>query len=158
MDFLTSRYNCFKKIREITIEDHSKLILFWKENYFENEMDNYERFKLFLDKNPNISFLAEENGYIIGSALGSFDGRRGYLQKIVVDKKLRRQGIGQELVKKIISKLRSLGCTYIPLNVDEKLISFYEQCGFKKISAQAMNMSLSEDGKYQEYLRKQNSH
>lgn len=145
-------------IRKITIVDYDNLIPFWKENYFENEMDNYERFKLFLDKNPNMSFLAEENGHIIGSALGSFDGRRGYLQKIVVDKKLRRQGIGQKLVKKIIDKLRSLGCTYITLNVDEKLISFYEQCGFKKISQQAMNMSLSDDGKYQEYLRKQKSY
>jgi ribosomal protein S18 acetylase RimI-like enzyme len=143
------------KIREITIEDHPKLIPFWNENYFENEMDDYGRFKLFLDMNPNISFLAEEDGHIIGSALGSFDGRRGYLQKIVVDTKLRRQGIGQKLVKNIIDKLRSLGCTYITLTVDEKLISFYEQCGFKKTSQRAMNMSLSDDGKYQEYLKKQ---
>ena len=145
-------------IREITLADYNVLIPFWEENYFANEMDNQDRFQLFLDMNPSMSFLAEEDGHIIGSALGSFDGRRGYLQKIVVDKKMRRQGIGQELVKIIISKLRSLGCTYITLNVDEKLISFYEQCGFKKIPQRAMNMSLSDDGKYQEFLKKQNSH
>jgi putative acetyltransferase len=79
-------------IRTILLSDHQKLIPFWKENYFITEMDNYERFKLFLEKNPDLSFLAEENGEIIGSVLSSFDGRRGYLQKLVVRKSMRNKG------------------------------------------------------------------
>ena len=67
------------KIREITIGDYKELIKFWKENYFVNELDDLKPFKLYLKKNPNISILAEEDGEIIGSALGSFDGRRGYV-------------------------------------------------------------------------------
>ena len=66
-------------------------------------MDSLDRFKLFLDKNPKLSFLAEVNGNIAGTALGSFDGRRGYLQKVVVDKVFRRQGFGQ-VNKNLIGK------------------------------------------------------
>ena len=94
--------------RGIDIQDYEKLIPFWKENYFVNEMDSRERFKLFLEKNPNLSILAEDDGVIVGTALGSFDGRRGYLQKVVVDKKLRKKGLGQQLVKKVIPILMIL--------------------------------------------------
>jgi len=128
--------------REIKIEDYNKLIPFWKENYFVGEMDSLDRFKLFLDKNPKLSFLAEDNGNITGTALGSFDGRRGYLQKVVVDKKFRRQGLGQQLVKKVIEKLKTLGATYIPVSVEEDLVGFYEQCGFKKTSQIPMNINI----------------
>ena len=129
-------------IREITIDDYDNLVLFWKENYFVSEMDSKDRFKLFFDKNPNLSILAEEQGKIVGTALGSFDGRRGYLQKLVVDKPYRKQGLGRQLVEQIIKKLRELGATYIPLAVEEDLVNFYEKCGFKKTTQVPMNIEI----------------
>ncbi len=128
--------------REIDIQDYERLIPFWKENYFVNEMDSYERFKLFLEKNPNLSILAEDDGVIVGTALGSFDGRRGYLQKVVVDKKLRKKGLGQQLVEKVIAKLQTLGTIYIPINVEQEFVHFYENCGFKKTTQVPMNINL----------------
>lgn len=129
-------------IKTITIDDHEKLIPFWKENYFVTEMDNYDRFALFLDKNPDLSFLAEEDGEVVGTALGSFDGRRGYLQKLVVRKDNRGKGLGKKLVEQIIKKLRNLNCLYIPINVEEDLVGFYEHCGFKKTKRIPMSMDL----------------
>ena len=128
--------------REIKIKDYNKLVPFWKMNYFVSEMDSRDRFKLFLDKNPSLSFLAEDNGNILGTALGSFDGRRGYLQKLVVEKKLRKQGLGQQLVKKVIEKLKDLRAIYIPVSVEEDLVDFYEQCGFKKTDQVPMNINI----------------
>lgn len=129
-------------VRNLTINDYEKLIPFWEENYFANEHDSFERLKLFLNKNPNLSILAEENGKIIGTALGSYDGRRGYIQKLVVDKSFRRKGLGKELIKKIIEKLQSSGITYIPIAVEEELVPFYEQSGFKKSGQIAMNINI----------------
>lgn len=130
------------KFRDIAIEDYEKLILFWKANYFVNEMDSYKRFKLFLEKNLKLSILAENNGKIVGTALGSFDGRRGYLQKLVVDKNFRKKGVGQQLVNKIIKKLKALGATYIPIAVEGDTVLFYEKCGFKKTSQVPMNINI----------------
>ena len=130
------------KFRTITIEDYEKLIPFWKENYFVNKHDSLEKFKLFLEKNPDLSILAEDNGTIIGTALGSFDGRRGYIQKIVVDKTHRREGLGQQLVQNVIEKLQAAGVTYIPISVEKELVAFYESCGFKKMQQVPMNINL----------------
>lgn len=128
--------------REIQIEDYERLVPFWKENYFVSEMDSKDRFKLFLERNPNLSILAEDNGNIAGSALGSFDGRRGYLQKVVVDKAFRKQGLGKQLVKRVIEKLKALHATYIPVSVEKDLVNFYEQCGFKKTDQVSMNINI----------------
>lgn len=129
--------------REMKIEDYEKLIPFWKANYFVNEMDSKDRFILFLEKNPGLSILAEENGLIVGTALGSFDGRRGYLQKVVVDKNVRKKGLGQQLVQKVIEKLKSIGTTHIPIAIEGNLLHFYQNCGFKKTSQIPMGMEIT---------------
>ena len=130
------------KLRNIKIEDYEKLIPFWKANYFVTEMDSFERFKLFLEKNPGLSTMAEENEVIIGTALGSFDGRRGYLQKVVVYKALRKKGIGEQLVKNVIKKLQKISATYIPISVEKDFASFYQKCGFKKTIQVPMNINI----------------
>lgn len=130
-------------IRIITIENHEKLIPFWKRNYFVNELDEYEPFKLFLEKNPSLSFLAEDKGEILGTVLGSFDGRRGYIQKLVVSKDQRKKGLGKQLIGKVVSQLHAVGALYIPINAEEGLVSFYEKCGFKKTKQVPMSISYS---------------
>ncbi len=129
--------------RNITIEDYKKLIPFWKTNYFVTKMDGFEKFKLFLEKNPGLSILIEDDGNIIGSALGSFDGRRGYLQKVVIAKDLRRRGLGQQLVKKVIKKLRAVDALYIPIGAEEELVPFYKKCGFKETHQVSVSISAS---------------
>lgn len=129
-------------IRELTIDDYERLAPFWKKNYFLREMDSKENLQVFLEKNPELSILAEKDGNIIGTALGSFDGRRGYLQKLVVDKAFRKKGLGKKLVETIIKKLKHLGVTYIPLSVEPELVHFYETCGFKTTSQVPMNMEI----------------
>ena len=128
-------------IREITLDDYPKLIPFWRDNYFVTDMDNKERFKLFLEKNPNLSILMENNSQIIGTALGSFDGRRGYIQKVVTNKELRGKGIGKKLVDEVVKRLHRLGVLYIPIAVEDKNILFYERCGFKKTKQVSMSIS-----------------
>ncbi len=128
------------KLREIILSDYQNLIPFWKENYFVTDMDNAERFKLFLEKNPHLSILIEDNGQIKGTALGSFDGRRGYIQKVVTSKESREKGIGKQLVEELVKRLRQLGALYIPIAVEDKNIIFYQKCGFKKTNQTSMSL------------------
>jgi len=126
----------------MTLNDYPKLTELWKNNYFVSDMDNPIHFSLFLEKNPDLSVLIEENGEIIGSALGSYDGRRGYLQKVVTRKALRGKGIGKQMVDEVIKRLRKVGAIYIPISVEEKNIAFYEKCGFIKKDSTSMSMDL----------------
>lgn len=130
-------------IRTITTDDYANLIPFWKEHYFVTDMDSKDRFQLFLEKNPDVSVLMEDNGVIVGTALGSFDGRRGYIQKVVTAKNARKKGVGKQLVAEVIRRLKALGTLYIPISVEEKNVDFYKECGFKKTTQAPMNMSLS---------------
>lgn len=130
------------QLRTIKLDDYQKLTEFWKKNYFFSEIDNVKHFVLFLEKNPDLSVLIEENGEIIGTALGSYDGRRGYLQKVVTNKEFRKKGIGRQLVNEVVKRLKAVGVLYIPISVDEKLIPFYEKCGFDKKESVSMSMDL----------------
>jgi putative acetyltransferase len=129
-------------IREITLADYDALIPFWKKNYFINVMDSKDHFELFLEKNPHLSLLAEENGVILGTALGSFDGRRGYIQKVVVDGNQRKKGIGKQLVTRVLENLHNVGAAYVRTNASEENIHFYELCGFKKTNSVPMNTEM----------------
>lgn len=129
------------KISSITIADYPKLIEFWKNNYLLTKLDEFERIKLFLEKNPGLSLVAEEKGKIIGTVLGSFDGRRGTLQKVVVSKTKRGKGVGRSIVKDAVKKLQSAGALDIRFNTAEELVHFYETCGFKKDSRPSMIIS-----------------
>ena len=130
------------KLRTLNLDDHKKLISFWKENYFVTEMDNVSHLQLFLEKNPDLSVLIEENGEILGTALGSYDGRRGYIQKVVTSKNHRNHGIGKRVVLDVIKRLKSIGALYIPISVENELVSFYEKCGFVRKDSKSMSLDL----------------
>lgn len=122
------------------MNDYPKLIPFWKENYFVTDMDNEKRFKDFLEKNPDLSILAEENNEVVGTGLGSFDGRRGYIQKLVVSKSQRGKGLGKKILKVLVDKLHALGVLYIPIACEAKYLEFYKSCGFKQTDQIAISL------------------
>lgn len=125
-------------IRPISNADYPQLVTFWNANYILTPLDDFERMKVFLEKNPGLSLLAEENGEIVGTVLGSFDGRRGSLQKLVVSKEQRGKGIGKQLVLEVVKLLEEAGALDIRFNTAEELVSFYEKCGFVKDNRPSM--------------------
>lgn len=130
------------QLRTIVLNDYKKLFDFWEKNYSVSEMDNLEHFETFLNKNSDLSVLIEEDGEIIGTTLGSYDGRRGYLQKVVVSKEYRKHGIGVKLVNEVVKRLRNAGAVYIPISVEKELIVFYQRAGFVKKDTTSMIFDL----------------
>ncbi|MBI3980972.1 GNAT family N-acetyltransferase [Candidatus Microgenomates bacterium] len=131
------------KLRSIVLSDYSNLISFWKKNYFVRGIDNLDRFKLFLEKNPDLSIVAEVEGKIAGTVLGSFDGRRGYLQKLVVRKDLRGKGVGKGLIQEAVRRLKALGVVYIPISCEKENRGFYKKLGFKNNKQVIMSLEVS---------------
>jgi N-acetylglutamate synthase len=128
--------------KEVTMSCYWRLIEFWNKNYSVSGVDNANIFRTFLEKNPHLSIFVEKDGEIIGTALGSYDGRRGYLQKVVVSSYFRRHGVGTKLVKEVVRRLKSIGAIYIPISVEESLLSFYEKCGFTRTHSVPMTVDL----------------
>ena len=59
----------------------------------------------FLERNPSLSFVAREDGRVIGVILCGHDGRRGYISHLAVARDHRRRGIGRSLVERSIEAL-----------------------------------------------------
>jgi putative acetyltransferase len=97
--------------RTITREDYPNLLELWKAlpGIGLSSADSEESIGFFLDRNPGLSYLAEEEGRIIGTVLTGHDGRRGYLYHLAVHPDCRRRGIGTRLAELAITGLKQQG-------------------------------------------------
>ena len=88
-------------IRAMTIEDYEQVRNLWmqiKGFAIRSIDDSREGVLRFLERNPNTSVVAEENGVIVGAILCGHDGRRGCLYHVCVAPDYRRRGIGKAMV------------------------------------------------------------
>lgn len=98
-------------MRHFCVKDCDAVIALWRrtEGVGLNESDTRRAITAFLRRNPNLSFVAEQGGRIIGAVLCGHDGRRGYLHHLAVSKRHRCRGIGRQLVNACLTKLRKAG-------------------------------------------------
>jgi putative acetyltransferase len=98
-------------VRSFRVKDCDAVIAVWRrtEGVGLNESDTHHAIAAYLRRNPNLSFVVEKNGRIIGAVLCGHDGRRGYLHHLAVASRYRKHGIGRRLVTACLAKLRKAG-------------------------------------------------
>jgi GNAT superfamily N-acetyltransferase len=67
--------------------------------------DDEESLAAFMQKNPQTCLVLKEGNSVWGTVLGGFDGRRGYIYHLVVDKDFRRQSYGKKLLQEVVGDL-----------------------------------------------------
>lgn len=88
-----------------------------------------------LARDPDLFLVAEdEAGKIIGSVIGGYDGRRGWVYHLAVAPDQRGRGLGRALMTELETRLRVKGCLryYLlvtPDNLD--IIEFYNRLGWE---------------------------
>jgi GNAT superfamily N-acetyltransferase len=87
-------------------------------------------------ENPAAVFLlALVDGAIVGSLLGTFDGWRGNMYRLVVHPEHRRQGIGRELVRRVEQVFGNWGAkrTTMLIEVDRPhAMAFWAAVGYPR--------------------------
>lgn len=98
-------------LRSVTATDHATLVALWSRmpGIQLRRDDEYEPFTAYLARNPGLSLLLESEGQVIGSLLAGHDGRRGYLQHLVVDLPYRGRGLSRRLLEEALARLAELG-------------------------------------------------
>jgi ribosomal protein S18 acetylase RimI-like enzyme len=89
-----------------------------------------------LTRDPDLFLVAEENGQIIGTIIGGYDGRRGLLYHLAVATSYRGRGIGSRLMEEIESRLRAKGCLRCYLLVttnNPEGMQYYERHGWERM-------------------------
>ena len=96
-------------IRAMTLEDYENVHALWmkiKGFAIRSIDDSKEGVERFLNRNPGISVVAEEDGKIVGAILCGHDGRRGCMYHGCVDPEYRLKGIGKSMVVFAMEALR----------------------------------------------------
>ena len=124
-------------IREMKIADYESVIALMKNTpgVTFRDADSREATARYLDRNPGLSFVAEQNGTVVGCVMCGHDGRRGYLQHLIVSPKQRGKGIAQKMVSLCIERLESLGIVKAHIDVlitNETAIQYWIKRGWKK--------------------------
>jgi len=96
----------------MTLQDHRQLLQLFRETpgIALREADSQEAIARFLARNPDLSFVIEDDrAQIVGAVMCGHDGRRGYLHHLVVRPEYRRCGLGTKLYQRCIDKLATMG-------------------------------------------------
>lgn len=123
-------------IRVMTIEDYNGVYDLWINtpgmglNLTDDSREGIEK---YLKRNPTSSFVAEDEGKIIGVIMSGHDGRRGYIQHTAVLPEYRNQGIARRLVEHAMNALDKEGIQKVALVAFERNKTgnaFWEHIGF----------------------------
>ena len=121
--------------REFTLLDFDLVIELWeKAGLILSRSDTYDGMKGKLKRDPELFFVLEEDSRIIGVVMGSYDGRRGWINHLAVDPEYQGRNIGKKIIEELERRFKKMGCEKINLLIElsnEKVQGFYEKQGFK---------------------------
>jgi ribosomal protein S18 acetylase RimI-like enzyme len=104
-------------IREIRAVDGDALRALWTAAGFRLLGDDDLGLARLARRNPGLVLVASEGSRIVGSALGTWDGHRGWIYHVVTAPSHRRRGIATRLIDQIEAGLRALGCRKVNVMV-----------------------------------------
>lgn len=124
-------------IREIRFpEEYSPVLQFWErieKGIHVGRSDTLGEIEKKLQRDPDLFLIAEANGELIGTIIGGFDGRRGFVYHLAVADQYRGQGVGSQLLKEVEERLVKKGCLRCFLFVTSdngEAMRFYEKNGW----------------------------
>lgn len=121
------------EIREYRSGDGEGLRALWKIAGFDSPGDDDKGLRRFAQHNAGMFLVAVQGSDIVGSAMGGWDGRRGWLYHVATAPDQRRTGLATRMVRQIEDRLRTLGsprANAIVLEDNDEAIRFWESLGY----------------------------
>ena len=123
------------KIREFKIEDYQIVRNLWQTAGLTlRPGDELEDVKLKLQRDPDLFLVAEEDERIVGSVIGGWDGRRGWIYHLAVNPEHQRKRIGVGLVREVEKRLVVKGAKKVNAQVykwNERSSEFFKAIGYE---------------------------
>jgi len=86
-----------------------------------------------LERDPDLFLVIERAGRVIASAMGSYDSRRGWINRLAVAPEQRGQRLGAHLLAEVERRLRAKGCPTLNLLIERDNVAeqrYYERLGY----------------------------
>lgn len=127
-------------IRDFRIEDYDRLTALWKEaglGYRPRGRDSRHQMEQQL-KDGNITFLvAETGGELVGSVIGTHDGRKGWMNRLVVHPSYRHRSLAKKLVAEVENRLSQLGLEVVAGLIEQSntaSLQLFQGLGYERMS------------------------
>ncbi len=146
LDFLWLSYYIYRmiepknkiNIRRFGIEDYDAVLKLWQDcrlPFKPYGRDSREKIAKEITKETAIFLVAERDGEVIGTVLGTHDGRKGWINRLAVDPKYRRQGIAQRLLEEAEEKIYQKGIEIVTCLIEDynqTSMDFFQKAGYTK--------------------------
>lgn len=119
-------------------EDYDAVIALWRRAGLPFEpqgRDSYQAISRQLQAARHLMFVAEADGQIVGTAFGSHDGRKGWINRLAVDPAFRRQGSARTLIKHVEEALARDGLIIVAALVEapnEPSLELFRKLGYEE--------------------------
>lgn len=98
--------------------------------------------------NPELFLVGLQDGRVIASVMGGYEGHRGWVNYLAVDCEYRRQGLGRQMMEAVEEKLLEKGCPKINIQIrgdNTEAMAFYDKIGYKTDDVVSMGKRLVAD-------------
>lgn len=124
------------QVRNFQIEDYGEVISLWTRAGLElSPSDSREGLLQKLQRDPDLFLAAVSGTTIIGTIMGCYDGRRGWINHLTVLPSAQGQGVGAYLMHEVEQRLHQKGCPKVNLLIEPAnaaVQSFYHRLGYQR--------------------------
>jgi len=121
-------------IRPYQIIDQESVIQLWHRcGLVKPQNDPIKDIERKLKVGPDLFIVGIENGQVVASVMGGYEGHRGWINYLAVAPTSQRQGYGQKIMKAVEALIKAKGCPKINLQVRETnkdVLAFYKAIGY----------------------------
>jgi ribosomal protein S18 acetylase RimI-like enzyme len=124
------------RIREFSMRDFAAVTRLWLRSEIKASLgDRRRNLALKLERDPDLFLVAEQDAEIVGSIIGAWDGRRGWVYHLAVDPRFHRKHIASRMLQEVEGRMRKKGVLKVNAMVypwNAPSLSLFEKRGYKK--------------------------
>jgi ribosomal protein S18 acetylase RimI-like enzyme len=130
-------------------EHENEVIALWRRcNLIRPQNDPQKDIARKMKVQPELFLIGVEEGRVVATAMGGYDGHRGAVYYLGVDPDRRKKGLGREMMAALEKRLAERGCPKLNLMFrrdNGKVEQFYEKIGYQRDACTEMGKRLIPD-------------
>jgi len=124
------------EIKELSLENYQEMIALWEQAglpYRPRGRDSRTAIAAQLERDPELFLGAFSQGKLVGTVIGSDDGRKGWINRLAIDPDYRRHGIARMLIAETERRLKARGRKIIAVLVEDwndVSLKLFQKCDY----------------------------
>jgi ribosomal protein S18 acetylase RimI-like enzyme len=113
-----------------------EVVALWKKCNLTRPVNNpHKDIERKMKINPELFLIGLIDGKVVATAMGGYEGHRGWVNYLGVDPIYQKQGLGKQIMQALEQLLLERGCPKLNLQVrasNIEAMKFYERTGYKQ--------------------------